>query len=174
MKRALVHDANVLIDLVKLELIGLFFELPFRFITTDLIIEELLSEQAEIVMTYVDSGQFQVMSLTAASLLEVVDISARQKQLSLPDCSGIWLARQYDGFLLSGDRLLRKFSRDQGVEVHGHLWIFDRLVEMERLEARSAVLLLRRLCEEVNPKLGLPEKEVESRIKRWEDIENRS
>ena len=42
-----VNDANILIDLVKLELYAIFFDLPLVFYTTDIILEELHFEQKE-------------------------------------------------------------------------------------------------------------------------------
>ena len=38
--RIVVNDANILIDLVELELLPHFFDLEFEFQTTDLIIDE--------------------------------------------------------------------------------------------------------------------------------------
>lgn len=40
-----VNDANILIDLVKLQLLPNFFGLEFEFYTTDLVLDELYDEQ---------------------------------------------------------------------------------------------------------------------------------
>jgi hypothetical protein len=42
--RIIVNDANILIDLVELQLLPQFFALEFEFYTTTLILEELLEE----------------------------------------------------------------------------------------------------------------------------------
>ena len=40
-----VNDANILIDLVKLQILNQFFGLDFQFLTTDLVLEELHDHQ---------------------------------------------------------------------------------------------------------------------------------
>ncbi len=45
--KVVVNDANILIDLVKLELLPQFFALGHLFYTTDIILEELYPDQVE-------------------------------------------------------------------------------------------------------------------------------
>jgi hypothetical protein len=53
------------------------------------------------------------------------------------------------------------------IEVHGHFWVFDNLVEKGLLSGQSAIDKLKELCTQVNPKLGLPAIECQKRIKNW-------
>jgi hypothetical protein len=53
------------------------------------------------------------------------------------------------------------------IEVHGHFWVFDNLVENGLLSGQSAIDKLNELCTQVNPKLGLPVNECQKRIKKW-------
>jgi len=43
--KVVVNDANILIDLVKLELLPPFFSLEFRLVTIGIVLEELLDKQ---------------------------------------------------------------------------------------------------------------------------------
>jgi hypothetical protein len=51
--------------------------------------------------------------------------------------------------------------------VHGHLWVFDNLVDSGILIKKTAATKLYELSIAVNPKLGLPTSEFEERIKDW-------
>lgn len=55
----------------------------------------------------------------------------------------------------------------RGVDVHGHLWMFDEMVSMRLLLPKDAIVKLRELRTVVNPKLGLPANECETRLKDW-------
>jgi hypothetical protein len=68
---------------------------------------------------------------------------------------------------LTSDNRLRKHAKSQDKEVHGHLWIFDQLVDQGIMPPETASIKLKLLCEEVNEKLGLPDKECQRRYKKW-------
>ncbi len=65
---------------------------------------------------------------------------------------------------------LRKFAKAQNLEVHGHLWVFDNLVDNKIIGGQRAIEKLRELCEIINPKLGLPKNECLSRFEKWTRI----
>lgn len=73
--------------------------------------------------------------------------------------------------LLTGDNALRRMAKQQNQEVHGHLWLFDRLVESENLLPLQAKEKLEALCDIINPRLGLPREEVERRLMLWSENE---
>jgi hypothetical protein len=70
---------------------------------------------------------------------------------------------------LTSDNLLRKFAKVQEMEVYGHLWIFDCMVQNGTISKAMACEKLKELCEVVNPKLGLPKAECAKRIKLWDE-----
>jgi hypothetical protein len=45
--------------------------------------------------------------------------------------------------------------------------VFDKLVDKSILTGKTAVDKLNKLCNVVNPKLGLPKNECQKRIKLW-------
>ena len=52
--KVIVNDANILIDLVELELLPHFFDLEFEFLTTELVLNELFEEQHSALLPYID------------------------------------------------------------------------------------------------------------------------
>ncbi len=68
--------------------------------------------------------------------------------------------------LITSDNVLRKFAKTQKVEVHGHLWVFDALIEHKCITPETAIVKLNELTT-INAKLSLPKKECEARIEKW-------
>lgn len=164
-----VNDANVLIDLVKLDLVSQFFELPLVFHTTDFILEELHTEQRECLAPFIKSGTFKILSLSAEDLIEIKKLQSEKSQLSIQDCSAIVCSNNMNGSLITSDNNLRKFATTKNVTVRGHLWVFDQMVEHGTLSPKEATVKLTELHTKVNVRLNLPKAECEHRIKKWEN-----
>ncbi|NEW85532.1 MAG: PIN domain-containing protein [Mariniphaga sp.] len=165
-----VNDANVLIDIVKLQLLPQFFDLDLEFHTTSLILNELHSEQVEQLQKYINCSLLNVNELSADELMEIVTLQTERPQLSEQDCSAIVCARRISGEILTSDNNLRKFAAIKGVSVKGHLWIFDLLVAQNLISAAVAIDKLAELREIINPRLGLPKAECENRITVWKTL----
>ncbi len=165
--KVIVNDANILIDLVDLKLLPHFFQIECEFHTTELILEELLDEQQEALLPYIETGKLIVDLISEEDLGEIYTIRMTKPALSEQDCSAFFQARKDNAALITSDNTLRKFAKNQNLEVHGHLWVFDSLVDNQIIGGQRATQKLIELCEEVNPKLGLPENECQMRIKRW-------
>jgi len=170
--RVVVNDANVLIDIVELELLPPFFSLEFQMTTIDIVLEELLDEQQEALRPYVEAGRLEVCPLSGTDMVEVFTMRTQHARLSEQDCSAFLKARQLGAILLTGDNALRRLAQRENQEVHGHLWLFDRLVESEILSPARAKEKLKVLCDVINPRLGLPKEEVERRLIMWGEGED--
>jgi len=163
-----VNDANLLIDLIKLELLDAFFQLNWHFHTTEIIFEtELYPEQQAQLQPYVDCHKLIVHPLSAQDLVSVTTLQRMRPQLSDKDCSAFVFAERLSAYLLTSDNALRKFALQSNLRVHGHLWVFDALVTDECLAPTDAILKLQQL-EYINPKLKLPRNEIELRKTRWQ------
>jgi len=162
-----VNDANVLIDLVKLQLLPHFFSLQFKFYTTDLILNELHSWQVQELQMYINNGTLIVIQLNDTELIDISLLQAEKRQLFIQDCSSIVCARKVYGDLLTSDNNLRKFAIKKSLTVYGHLWIFDRMVETLIITPNFAIEKLTELREVINPRLNLPKIECENRIELW-------
>lgn len=162
-----VNDANILIDLVKLQLLPHFFSLQLKFYTTDLILNELHDWQVEELQVYIDNGALTVIQLTDSELMEITLLQAEKRQLSEQDCSAIVCATKVTGNLLTSDNNLRKFATKKLFTVYGHLWVFDKMVEANTITTQNAIDKLTELREVINPRLNLPKIECENRLELW-------
>ncbi len=160
-------DANILIDLIKLDLLQYFFRLPFEFVTTELVLDELYDEQRQSCQAHIQSNRFRILEIEVSQSIEIAQLSAQQRSLSIQDCSAYYFAEKIAAILLTSDNQLRRFARRGEVDVHGHLWIFDKLVETSEISPDQACAKLDELTEVVNVRLGLPEDECRKRKTLW-------
>ncbi len=165
--KIIVNDANILIDLVELRILPYFFQLKFEFHTTAIILEELFEKQKEELVPYIETGKLIVDDISEKDLIEILLIRATKPTLSQQDCSAFYQAREKSAILITSDNTLRKFAKANNLEVHGHLWIFDNLVDKSVFTGKIATEKLNELCTVVNPKLGLPKNECQKRIRLW-------
>lgn len=163
----LVNDANILIDLIKLELLPHFFALDFDFYTTDMVLGELHPHQQASLLPYIDSKKLIVEPVSIDDLIAIYHIMAQRPVLSDKDCSALHQARKMQATLITSDNSLRKYAKEQKIEVHGHLWVFDRMFDFKTITGSHACEKLDELCHAVNPRLSLPDKECQSHKKRW-------
>lgn len=164
-----VNDANILIDLIKLQLIDAFFRIHWEFHTTNLIIEnELYDEQKEQLHPYIQSGKLIVQELDEEDMLGVMILRDQKPQLSDKDCSALHCAQKLKASLITSDNPLRKYAQEIKVDVHGHLWVFDALLAQNCINTETAISKLNEL-NTINPKLNLPKKECEGRIEKWKN-----
>lgn len=165
-----VNDANILIDLIKLQLVEAFFNIAWEFHSTNLIIEnELYEEQKEQLQPYINSGKLIIQELNIDDMLSIMTIQAQKPQLSDKDCSALHCAKKLNASLVTSDNTLRKFAKLKKVDVHGHLWVFDALLEHNCITPTLAIAKLNEL-NAINSKLNLPEKECKARIEKWEKL----
>jgi predicted nucleic acid-binding protein len=167
--KVVVNDANILIDLVKLQLLPHFFALAWEFHTTSLVLDELYDSQQEAYAAYIDNKRLTIDDLDGDELSVLLDFRTEKPQLSEQDCSAVLLSMKTDGLLISSDKNLREFAKAKGLEVHGHLWLFDQMVDSNTITPLRAAEKLDELKHFVNPRLHLPEVECQKRINLWKD-----
>jgi predicted nucleic acid-binding protein len=91
----------------------------------------------------------------------VLDLAERYARPSRVDLFALVLARDFDAVLLTGDSSLRDAAENEGVRVHGVLWLLDLMVYhgiiSKRDGATSLELMVRcgsRLpCDEVRARI---------------------
>ena len=168
MKKIVVNDTNVFIDLYEVGLLEEFFSLPWEVHTTDFVMLELQKEgQHETVARYKTDKRLVVPVFEAKEMLEIGNLFQQyvnRTNLSLTDCSVWYYAKVNNYILLTGDRKLRTTSVLDGVEVHGVIYVFDALVEFNMISRQVAVEKLQQLYV-INPRL--PKEEIEKRINLW-------
>lgn len=156
-----IIDTNILIDLSRGNLLTWLFALPFQFAAPDGVLDELIEPDRE----RLRQMGLQRASLTTEQLLEAALLSAEHRRLSLGDCTALIAARDAQAMLLTGDAGLRALAQEQGVAVHGVLWVLDELEAAGLLGGPALAASLRLMLAEG---ARLPGDECNARLKRWE------
>jgi predicted nucleic acid-binding protein len=125
----LVNDANILIDLLKLNLLDTFFQLDYDFQVTDLVLGEVREDNIEDLGRYLEASLLTKQGFTAAEIGEISALFATFPALSFADCSCIFLAEKLSATLLTGDGALRRIATERELPVHGILWVLDHMIE---------------------------------------------
>jgi rRNA-processing protein FCF1 len=159
-----VQDANIIIDLIKIDLWQLALQLDLEIYTTDFVVGELDEDQVAIIQPYIDEGQFKVRTFDADEVMEIFGLNERIPALSAVDCSVLQAAQADGAMVLTGDKRLRNEVSNNQVEVHGILWIFDELLRVEILDFSQASAKLKML---MNLNARLPKKECQLRLTKW-------
>ena len=137
----LISDANIFIDFDEGGILERLFDLEVTIAVPDLLFEDELREQYAHLL---DLG-LQMIELDAAAILRVVELGTRYRRPSRMDLAALAAAEQQGCPLVTGDRGLREAAETEGVEVHGTLWLCERLFRGGQLEAAALHTAYRRM-----------------------------
>lgn len=160
-----VHDANILIALLQAGVLKECLEtLGFRAWTTEFVVQEITdTNQARSIRGLRSSGHLKVDEVEPDEVLLLAARAAQRPALSLPDHSVLRFAERTEAIVLSGDRPMRLAARSLAIEIHGLLWVLDRLEDAGWSHPRLVGLLDLFLdCDN-----RLPPAECNRRRKRW-------
>ncbi len=159
--KIIVNDTNILIDLIKLNLLQDFVQLPCKIHTLDLVIAEITDPQQayEInsIRDHLIIGQIAPDEYTAILRLQ-------KKNLSFTDCAVLYYTQKTGGILVSGDAPLRKTAGELAIEVKGILFIFEQLIHHDIIDISTAIRKLKHLML-INPRA--PKKLIEEKINKF-------
>ena len=164
MKTIALQDANILIDLVKTGLLDHCLALPYRFTTTDIILDELHAEQFAIVQQHISSGKFDLILISAKEMTAIQEMIKQDTRLSEQDWSAYYYAKEKQALLLTGDKRLRSIATANGLTVCGIFWVIDQLVDSRVVSTADAYVFLQAL-KTINKRL--PQEEYDKRIVLW-------
>jgi predicted nucleic acid-binding protein len=160
-----IQDANIIIDLIKIELFSSCLRLPYRFVTTNLILySELNEEQVAITEAHIQSGQFVLIQISDEELAVILTEAKTDRKLSEQDWSAYYYAQKMKALLLTGDNHLRKKAEANGISVCGILWVLDELLATNIITITEAFNYLKDLMQKNK---RLPKKECEARLREW-------
>ena len=166
-----VNDTNILIDLVKADLLRFCPLMSLEFHTLDVIVEELEDdEQRRAVDALVADGALKVRSLSGMQMMTVMEKVEEYDgkcNLSPEDISVMVYAKENGYRLLTGDKTLRAKAIDEGVTVSGILYLTDRMMEDNLVTAKDMIIILQSLMI-VNKRL--PKKTIEEKIEELEGL----
>ena len=155
-----VTDTNVWIDLRVGNLLDNVFGLDAHWMIPDLVGRELGTDRKELLVEW----GLEVRSLTGDEIEAVVRLNESYSAPSRTDMATLVVARAEDGILVTGDGPLRNAADEEGIEVHGSLWVVDALVDTGTVEAPEAARALQLM---MGADRRLPEGEVSRRIDNW-------
>ena len=85
-----ITDANIFIDLIKLQILPLLFCIDMEIHTSKEIVDQLIDQQAEEVNIFINKGRLNVHLFSAAEFQEILDFEA-PRALEIADKSVAWL-----------------------------------------------------------------------------------
>ena len=154
-------DTNVLIDLHRGNVLEKFFELPYQFVSPDVILEDELLEPsgASLIRLGLQRGE-----LSGEEVLAVGKLYEHHSNIAVEDLFALMLALGRGLTLLTGDNNLRKLANKHNVKVHGTLWVLDEMVEKNILKSVEASRALHSMLEQGS---RLPSHEYQDRFRKW-------
>lgn len=129
-----ISDTNIWIDFRHAGLLEVLFALPFTLCCTDFVLAELSDFDHEDLIV----RGLKVLELDEESIAGLTGLKAEHNNSSLADVSCYHLAMQSRFPLLTGDGQLRKQALKDGIQVHGALWLLDKLVELGLISRQRA------------------------------------
>lgn len=134
-----VCDANILIDLLQVDLFNALLKLKWEMHVPPDVVDEVQEANSDQLAQAIRSGEILLPVFTSEDLFKIQDYKARYLPLAVQDCSCLLLAENCSAILLTGERKLKNIATSShGIEVHGVLWIFERLVERKIITPRKA------------------------------------
>jgi hypothetical protein len=157
-----INDANILMDIVKLDLTDAFLALGFDLYTTDFVFAEMESEQQALLA----SNTLVKLVANQEDMVVIFEMTEKHSGLSFEDCSTWYFAQKMEGILVTGDGKLRKKASASGVEVRGMIYIIEQIKEQKLLPVAACIEKLT-LVKQINDRLPLDE--INTRIDAWKN-----
>jgi predicted nucleic acid-binding protein len=141
-------------------LLETFLSLAFDIVLPDLVLAEFdLAGNSVLVPPQVELVEFD-----ADRISRILVLQSSYGGLSIPDSAALFLARERQAVLLTGDRALRNAAIREQVSVHGVLWILDELLEKALIDTARACLALDVILTEG---ARLPDYDCDLRFSQW-------
>jgi hypothetical protein len=158
-----ITDANIFIDLIKLQMLHFLFAIELEITTTLEVFEELHDPQKQELHQFIDNGQLTLHIFSIEEWDEIKTL-AKTRGLTMEDLTIAYLAKKMQAVVLSGDNPLRKYCTQQQLEVRGMLWLLDTFLQFKhltRLQAKEKLIFL------LSYNDRLPANECTQRLQQW-------
>jgi len=163
--KLLITDTNIFFDIIGIGVLPEFFSLDYEICTTVFVINEIIrSDQREEIEVFIRAKEINVIGFSAEEINEIYRFKTEKNFKGITDKSVLWKSLQLKCPLLTGDKKLRIEAENQGVEVHGSIWVIASLVENGLINKTKGAKLLE-LLKEVNS--SLPFNEINKLIKTY-------
>lgn len=165
----IVNDASCLIDLRKGGLLAAICELPYRLVVPLPIRESEVLDFSQAQWRDLDNAGLITHDLKPEEVGQALDLKKRHPALSANDCFCYVTALAHRGILLTGDALLRRVAGDNGLRVHGVLWIVDELATGR--VCPTGLLKKALKAWQADASVFLPEQEISTRLQRLSSLQ---
>lgn len=128
-------DANVWMDLAAGGILEIAFQLPWKFVMTDLLWHDIQHDPDPEAL---ERFGVKVMELSGPEVLQLALLVARYPRPSRCDLSALVLAKSRQIGLLTGDKDLREAAAREGVECHGTLYVVRAMLERRLITPAEA------------------------------------
>lgn len=165
----IVNDTNIFIDLHSVDLLEKMCLLPFEIHTVDFVIDEIKEpEQRQVLDRLIDERKVYVRTFSSEEVMEIaLEHSHVPGNLSITDIAVCHYAESGPFKVITGDRQMRNYAESKKLEVHGILYLFDKMIENDIIPPNTGATKLIEL-RAINSRL--PKSEIEARIERWSRI----
>lgn len=161
-RRLVIIDANILIDMEVSGLVEQVFRLEYEFAVPDILYEEEITPY---------TSDFKGTELNAIEFDDDINKFLFEKQeqykdtaLSRNDISALVLAIKKDCILLTGETALRQTAENEGVDVHGTLWLVEELFNNNLIDIDEIEIVYEKMKKSGS---RLPWDEVERQVRRF-------
>lgn len=155
--KLIITDVSVLFDLFHIKVLPEFFALDVEICTTIFVYNEIVhQQQIEEFETFKRTQKLTVLDLLPEEEEQVINFKLKRNLKSIPDKTMLWKAIQLKCPLLTCDDKLRKEAIDNGIEVHGSIWVLTELEKQNIIGKQKTIELLEQL-KTVNSRLPLDE-----------------
>lgn len=144
--KLIITDVSVLFDLIQIKVLPEFFALDVEICTTIFVYNEVvLQNQIVELETFKRTKKLNILDLLPEEVDDVINFKTKRNLKSIPDKTMLWKAIQLKCPLLTCDDKLRKEAIDNGIEVHGSIWVLTELENKKIITKQKTIELLKKL-----------------------------
>jgi predicted nucleic acid-binding protein len=169
--RVSVSDACIFLDLFDLELIDSFFSLDLEIHSSSEVVGELFDYQRRRLKEYQIKKMILIHSLDKDDW-DAISRKGYPNTISYNDKIALYLSDKLDCLLLGSDKIVRQIAKKKSIQYHGILWIFDQLIENEKISKTEAITKLGKLSKSIKVYQQNSEliNGMQSRINSWKAL----
>lgn len=134
-QKIIITDTNILTDLNNDNILKEFVGIDNIYISDIVKNDEVNSKTGNIKII----NKFKVISATAVQLIEANNLNYIERKLSTYDLLNFVIARDNNGILATGDKLLKNYSESNGVEVFRTLKIIRLMKDNNIISCQKAI-----------------------------------
>ena len=129
-------DTNIWIDFQSISHLDHPFRLKYEYYISRATFEDELIKSEALREELLERG-LHLADISDEELILALTYQARHTRLSIYDSFALSIAKSRNWVLLSGDKPLRDAAKQEGVECHGTIWIYDQLLRHGLLSAEE-------------------------------------